>query len=1356
LTSGRNAKLYELYRAVGVALGDNLSNYPDETTARQNAQKALTDKKCLLILDDVWELPVGRAFRDLISGTFTRLLITTRNLQINDLLNANEYRLKLIDGSQSADYLRSWVGDDPKLAEIAEKLGYLFLALKLAGARMKKDSFSGADYLLSFDRVSRMKIDRNATDRDDSLEVSIMLSVDAVFAGIENDRLLYHTFGIFQEDAPIPQQIILQLWRYLRPPDVDEFDLLETLNALVDLALVERHENRAITLHNLLLNYTREKLGTRYVQTHQDLLDTYRKALTGDGWHTVIDDSYILDHLIYHLEQAERQNEIHDLFGSADWTKCRSTQSTLGLLNDFEQARQLDTTDLTTRIRYALFSDVVSQRYKNIPVEGLANAIGLGLARADLIMVAIRNMAGDSNAKVRTYLDVVSSRDIPPQLKEQYSEEILRIASQIHDPLERAQLILELLKYVRTDLLSQARKNVWEALFAVDDKKARDKKHELFEHLLKDLPSEQTLALLVDLSKIENIYRRLRFLDRLETRSELSPNVRIQAWTETVVGALTDSRQVSNAYIRIQNLAVLATWLPNYLPKPLQVQIGEDAWQALFQYQHWFDYEFLTEILEPLIPYIPAQYIPQAWERAKNITETDRRAHCMATIAPHLPESLVPDLQREIEGEWAMWPYKPIVEVVIASRSYELTPAQKHEIYLAAWKLAAADLDEHWCRKLLALLPNEIIPILWKNTFEHLRYPPPNKQWWSKTLYRAFLALTRYFPPEQLHNACIIAVDEYSNLGDREYPLLNPEDVGELIAKLVSHLPKSQQEALWLELLDLCLQKPPDKHSSCIQLAFEIVHRMPSQLQTDCWHTSIAQAQAIPNLANKVYVLLKRLEYLPEESRTFVWLNAWDAVFAEEEDFSFKFGWALEKFPLVCHKVVELEANKFRTLDASVWTKAQYMSLTRPRLIGLALLILQTSQQFALAVSERFVDHIISSEPYLKTGIFPYLPEDQQVKELPDLLHKGFAHDEGIAQLAKYWQSDVVCRAWNFICLNMNNENDYRYTPWALALAQNMPVEYTPTAWRMALKKLAPGYWTDWEKVSEAIATRLPTEYLSQAWKEVEEVKAQSRVDSLIDKLKVVIAPRLPQEMIIALADAQEKDGVKTRLPKDIFTCSMAKYLWYGGTLLDEFDSGTLQTVIEKRRQDGKSNYASFVGSFLPVIGLMAYIFVPVIISLLAIYTVLKFVVKRIPGTRQVSWIRQWLKKDWNRYRETPKLTSRDYVYVAFETVLYFIFWLPNKVRRTFNLRWLFGLISYPLAPIFAPYYQIAQNYVMPSGNAAQKLNDVLDNGNARRLAASRSLLQRVGGLESGSKLRRVARDAYRDSQDWWRKAITK
>lgn len=262
LTAGRSANLYELYRTIGIALGDDQGNYRDEASARQNAQKALAGKKCLLILDDVWELPVGRAFRDLISGTVTRLLITTRNLQINDLLNANEYRLKLIDKSQAADYLRSWVGEDLKLDEIAEKLGYLFLALKLAGARMRKDNLSGADYLRTFDRVSRMKIDRNSIDRDDSLEVSITLSVDAAFAGIENKKLLYHALGNFREDASISQQTILELWQHLHP-DIDEFDLSEILTALVDLALVERNtEDRTITLHDLLLRYAREKLDT--------------------------------------------------------------------------------------------------------------------------------------------------------------------------------------------------------------------------------------------------------------------------------------------------------------------------------------------------------------------------------------------------------------------------------------------------------------------------------------------------------------------------------------------------------------------------------------------------------------------------------------------------------------------------------------------------------------------------------------------------------------------------------------------------------------------------------------------------------------------------------------------------------------------------------------------------------------------------------------------------------------------------------------------------------------------------------------------------------------------------------------
>ena len=317
LTAGRDAKLFDLYRAVGVDIGDDLRNYPDETTARQNAQKALAGKKCLLILDDVWELPVGRAFRDLISSTVTRLLITTRNLQINNQLNVNEYRLKLIDESQAADYLRSWVDDDPNLDEIAERLGYLFLALSLAGRLMYENSLTGAEYLSMFERVSDMEI---SPDREDSLEISINLGVDAAFANHGDRKLLYHTFGIFQEDAAVPQQTILQLWSHLRS-DIRPIDHLKTLTTLVNLGLVERDEQRTITLHDLLHNYAHEKLGDRYVQTHQDLLNSY----SVEAWHELPpDEPYLWWRIAYHLIEAGRIEDIHHLLtDSPDWMQAK-------------------------------------------------------------------------------------------------------------------------------------------------------------------------------------------------------------------------------------------------------------------------------------------------------------------------------------------------------------------------------------------------------------------------------------------------------------------------------------------------------------------------------------------------------------------------------------------------------------------------------------------------------------------------------------------------------------------------------------------------------------------------------------------------------------------------------------------------------------------------------------------------------------------------------------------------------------------------------------------------------------------------------------------------------------------------
>jgi len=462
LEVGRTPRMYELYRAIGVALDDDQSNYRDETSARQNAQKALADKKCLLILDDVWEKKDGNAFRDLISGTASRLLITTRNLQIKNEMNTNEYRLKLIDMSQAADYLRSWVGNDPKLDEIAEKLGYLFLALKLAGALMKQNSLTGAEYLTVFERVSDMEI---SPEREDSLEISINLGVDAAFANHGDRKLLYHTFGIFQEDAAIPQQTILQLWSHLRP-DIRPIDHLKTLTTLVNLGLVERHEDKTITLHNLLHSYAREKLGNRYVQTHQDLLATYRRTRQGNGWHTAYVDNYLYDHLVYHLVSAAELDEAYELFLSPSWmsvrfinsdylyeTYIKDIQGVAAAILNSEQNAEVKITHL---LRLALIRTSLASISSNYPPEILGKLLRLNIWTSKRCISVLNRLTNHSHrATAATHiLSTGKLGEIDSLTVQQIGMEA--VEEERKYPRERVKLLKELMPYTSDEFRRKA------------------------------------------------------------------------------------------------------------------------------------------------------------------------------------------------------------------------------------------------------------------------------------------------------------------------------------------------------------------------------------------------------------------------------------------------------------------------------------------------------------------------------------------------------------------------------------------------------------------------------------------------------------------------------------------------------------------------------------------------------------------------------------------------------------------------------------------------------------------------------------------------------------------------------------
>src|SRR5262245_55794308 len=74
----------------------------------------------------------------------------------------------------------------------------------------------------------------------------------------------------------------------------------------------------------------------------KSLLDKYRQAQTGQGWHTVPDDGYLYDHLVAHLQAEGAGGEIRRLFADDQWLRVRVDQGGYtGYLADLTVAREL-------------------------------------------------------------------------------------------------------------------------------------------------------------------------------------------------------------------------------------------------------------------------------------------------------------------------------------------------------------------------------------------------------------------------------------------------------------------------------------------------------------------------------------------------------------------------------------------------------------------------------------------------------------------------------------------------------------------------------------------------------------------------------------------------------------------------------------------------------------------------------------------------------------------------------------------------------------------------------------------------------------------------------------------------------
>jgi len=316
-------------REVGRALRDGPEHYDTPDGSVNRLRTILRDKAALLVLDDVWDKRHVDPF--LVEAPRCRILFTTRNGNIALSLCAGEVKLGTFQPAQAIRLLREWAGrDDAAFPDIAKRLGYLPLAVKLAGAQLR-EGMTTAEWLNETRHVSHMVLDFCSEDPRDNLEVCFDLSVQRL---PQRYQKLYHALGIFPEDVPAPQTVIARLWKQL-DEGLGDADCSNLLKQLSRLALVELGADKTVRLHDLLYDYNRGKLGVDQTAALQNrLLNAYNAD--SRPWHRVEDDGYLYRHLAYHLVEAGRKEELRCLLLDFDWLRTKlDTTDIAGLIADY-------------------------------------------------------------------------------------------------------------------------------------------------------------------------------------------------------------------------------------------------------------------------------------------------------------------------------------------------------------------------------------------------------------------------------------------------------------------------------------------------------------------------------------------------------------------------------------------------------------------------------------------------------------------------------------------------------------------------------------------------------------------------------------------------------------------------------------------------------------------------------------------------------------------------------------------------------------------------------------------------------------------------------------------------------------
>jgi hypothetical protein len=482
------------------ALGDYDFKPTGIDAASLQLRTLLADKKALLVVDDLWNAEDVEPFR--VAGAGCKLLITTREAPVK---GAIRYDLDIMTETQSLALLRGYLKheltlEDQKQAKnLAKIVGYLPLALELTAAQIE-DDIHWAELLedLRAEIANLEILDRleagDTTNEEKRKHYSLIASFNLSLKRLSPQRLQQFIWlGVLPDDVTITEKMATTLWdcrlteakktlRYLHgkallltgvsSEQITNYRVHDLLHDLArNLLQASPHSERISPLNPPMLGdfepscpYQLSGLGLSIAEAHQQLLNRYQKQTKNGLWHSLEDDGYIYNQLIWHLEKAEKITEIHHLLreetaegGNGWYSKCEKEGKTATFIKDVSTAWQLAEADfannpsqaIALQVRYALITTSLNSLAGNIPPELIAALVNNKIwTPAQGLAYVRQNQDDQMQAKGLTAI----SPYLPPTLL----LEALDTARAIGNQGYRAEALTELAPYLPEGLLPEA------------------------------------------------------------------------------------------------------------------------------------------------------------------------------------------------------------------------------------------------------------------------------------------------------------------------------------------------------------------------------------------------------------------------------------------------------------------------------------------------------------------------------------------------------------------------------------------------------------------------------------------------------------------------------------------------------------------------------------------------------------------------------------------------------------------------------------------------------------------------------------------------------------------------------------